>query len=184
MPKLLTIGLVIGVLVILILYVISTYNKLIYQREYIYNAMGNISAAIESRWDALTNLISATNKYSEHEASVLKDVTAQRTGVSKNSTPAEIVRDEELFNKALSRINVVAENYPQLKADQVYIKTMDSVNSYEDVVRKSRMIYNDTVTKFNRMVQVFPASLVASIFGFRKEDYFKNTESKAEMPSW
>lgn len=184
MEKLLPILIPIGIILLLAVFVISIYNKLVYRREYVRNAMGNIAAAIESRWDALTNLISATNKYSEHEASVLKDVTSQRTRVSNTSSPSEIERDETLFNQAMGRINVVAENYPNLKADQVYTNTMNSLNQYEDTVRKSRMIFNDTVTKYNRDILSFPTSIIAGIFGFRQEEYFKNTESKQDMPTW
>lgn len=184
MPSILTILIPVGIIALLVILVISVYNKLVYRREYVKNAMGNIAAAVESRWDALTNLISATNKYSEHEASVLRDVTAQRTSVNNTSTPTEIERDESLFRQALGRINVVAENYPNLKADQVYTNTMNSLNQYEDTVRKSRMIFNDTVTKYNREILSFPTSIIAGLFGFREEEYFKNTEAKADMPTW
>lgn len=184
MDKLLMIGIPLAIILLLVLVAIGIYNKLVYSREYVRNAMGNIAAAVESRWDALSNLIQATEKYSAHEADTLKAVTAQRSGVSSTSTTQEIVKDDQLFEKAMDRINVVVEQYPQLKADQVYLQTMNSVNQYEDTVRKSRMIYNDTVTKYNRQVLSFPTSILAGMFGFRQEEYFKNTETKADMPMW
>ena len=171
-------------LILIILFVISTYNKLVYQREFVRNAMGNIAAQIESRWDALKNLIDATKKYSDHESKLLTDITAQRTGVSSTSSADDVEQDDNLFNQAVGRINVVAENYPDLKASNVYMKTMDSVNQYEDKVRMSRMMYNDTVTKYNRQILQFPSNIFAGLFGFTQEQYFKNTESKAEMPEW
>lgn len=184
MDKLLMIGIPVLVILGLIFIAISIYNKLVYAREYVRNAMGNIAAAVESRWDALSNLIQATEKYSAHEADTLKSVTAQRSGISSTSKAEDVVKDDQLFEKAMDRINVVVEQYPQLKADQVYLQTMNSVNQYEDTVRKSRMIYNDTVTKYNRKVLSFPTSILAGIFGFRQEDYFKNTETKKDMPMW
>lgn len=184
MDKILTYGLPILVIFLIILYLVSTYNKLIAQREFVRNAMGNIAAQIESRWDAVKNMIDATKKYSEHEAGLLTDITAKRSRVSQTSSPQEINADDNLFEQAVSRINVVAENYPQLKADQVYVKSMDAVDKYENNVRTSRMIFNDTVTKFNRNVLQFPSSIIAKLFGFGEMEYFKNTDTKTDMPSW
>lgn len=171
-------------LVLIAIYAINVYNSLVNQREFVRNAMANIATQVESRWDALKNLIEATKSYSNHESDLLKEITAKRSGISKNSSAYEVEKDDQLFNKALGRINVVAENYPDLKASQVYIKTMDSVNYYEEKVRMSRMVYNDTVTKLNRQVQQFPTSIFAGLFGFHQEEYFKQSEGKSEMPSW
>ena len=129
-------------------------------------------------------MIDATNKYSEHESQVLQDITASRSGVNKNSSAADVKKDDALFEQAISRLNVVVENYPQLKANDLYIKTMDNIDKYENNVRMSRMVYNDTVTKLNRTIQQFPSSIVASMFGFTQSDYFQNTESKKDMPTW
>lgn len=184
MDKLLSYGLPILVVVLIVLYLISTYNRLISQREFVKNAMGNIATQIESRWDAVKNLIDATKKYSEHEAGLLSDITAKRSRVSSTSSPQDVTSDDNLFEQAVGRINVVAENYPQLKADQVYIRTMEAVDKYENNVRTSRIIFNDTVTKFNRNVLQFPSSIVARLFGFGEMEYFKNSDTKSDMPSW
>ena len=184
MDKLLIIGIPVAIILLIALYLISVYNRLVGSREFVRNSMGNIAAAVESRWDALTNLISATKQYSEHEASVLRDVTAQRTGVSKTSSPQEVENDDRLFQQAMTRLNVVAESYPDLKADQVYQNTMNSVNQYENNVRQSRMIYNDTVTQYNRTIKSFPSNLIAGLFGFRQEEYFQHTQEKSSMPTW
>ena len=176
---------IIGILIVLILiFAVSTYNKLVSQREFVRNAMGNIAAQIESRWDALSNLIEATKKYSDHESKLLTEITSMRAGVSSTSSAADVENDDELFTKAVGRINAVAENYPDLKASDVYMKTMDSVNIYEDKVRMSRMMFNDSVTKYNRQILQFPSNIFAGLFGFTQEEYFKNTESKKEMPKW
>lgn len=181
-----TIGLIVilALLVMIGLYVMNTYNSLVSMREFVRNSMGNIATQIESRWDALKSMIDATKKYSEHESQVLQDITASRSGVNKNSSAADVKKDDALFEQAISRLNVVVENYPQLKANDLYIKTMDNIDKYENNVRMSRMVYNDTVTKLNRTIQQFPSSIVASMFGFTQSDYFQNTESKKDMPTW
>ena len=83
----------------------------------------------------------------------------------------------------MSRLSVVAEHYPDLKADSMYISTMNSVNTYENQVRLSRMTYNDTVTRYNRMIRQIPDSIVASIFRFGEKDYLKENTAKSDMPS-
>lgn len=175
---------IIAIVVILAIFVISNYNSLVRLREMVQNSMSNIAAQVESRWDALSNLIDATKKYSEHEAKVLSDITASRTGIDRDASASDVERDDDAFSKALGRIVAVAEAYPDLKASEVYKTTMNSVNTYEENVRMSRMIYNDTVTKLNTKIQTFPSNIVASMFGFSKEDYFKNSEAKTDMPSW
>ena len=175
---------IIAVLVVIAVWMISTYNGLVGSRELVRNSMGQIAVQVESRWDALSSLISATKKYSEHEAEVLMDITKSRTGINKDSDVKAVEKDSQAFEQAMTKLNVVVENYPELKASNVYENTMNKIDTYENNVRHSRMIFNDTVTKFNRKILVFPASIVAGMFGFKEEDYFKNTESKADMPSW
>ena len=82
----------------------------------------------------------------------------------------------------MGKIMAVAESYPELKANQNYIKTMDSVNEYENMVRKSRLIYNDSVTKLNRAIRMFPASIAAGILNITSRDYLEASDKKADMP--
>lgn len=179
-----TLWIIIGIIIVVVLFVIMMYNNLVREREMVRNAMGNISAQIESRWDAVKNLIDATKQYSEHEAKVLTDITDKRTGVNRSSNVADVEREENLFTQAMDRINVVMENYPQLKASDVYVRAMDAVDGYENKVRMSRMVYNDSVTKLNRRIQQFPTNLFAGLFGFTQEEYFSHSTEKSEVPKW
>lgn len=172
------------ILVLIALWVMQTYNALVVLRERVRNAVGQIAAQIESRWDALSSLIQATKKYSAHEAEVLENVTRMRSGITKNSSVKDIEQDMNQFQDVMGKINVVVEAYPDLKASSIYQNAMDSVDKYENNVRQSRMMYNDVVTKYNTQIHVFPASFVASMFGFHAEDYFENSAGKSEMPSW
>lgn len=166
------------------LWVISTYNSLVTVRERVDNAKAQIATQIESRWDALKSLIDATKQYSKHEAEVLEGVTEKRASIGRNSTIEQMEDADSQFNNVLGRLIAVSESYPDLKASQVYQSTMGSINKYEDNVRNARMIYNDVVTRFNRMLKVFPSSIVAGIFNFEARDYFQGTETKQDMPSW
>ena len=94
-----------------------------------------------------------------------------------------MLKQEGIISEALSRISMVAERYPELKASESYKKCMDAVDSYEKMVRTSRLIYNDSVTRLNRELRMFPTSLLGGMFGFRQRDYLEAVEEKADMPS-
>ena len=175
---------IILILVVVASWLMATYNRLVGVREKVANAKGQIAAQIESRWDALTNLIDATKSYTTHEAETLKEVVNARARVTEGSSVGEMEADNEAFHSALGRLIAIGEAYPDLKASTIYRETMASVNTYENNVRHARMINNDTVTNLNRSVQVFPANLIAGTFGFHKEEYFRETEEKREMPKW
>lgn len=169
---------------ILIMWGISTYNNLVSTRELVENAMGQISTQIESRWDALKSMIDGTKRYETHEAKVLEGIAEKRSQIGKGADVSEVNQDNQLFNQALGRLIAVAENYPDLKASTVYQGTLAQIDKYENQVRQSRMIYNDTATKYNRLIQMVPSNIIAGMFNFSKRDYFESTESKQDMPSW
>ena len=121
--------------------------------------------------------------YNEHEYNTLKDVLAARAGITSNSSAQEAQAQEDLLQKAMVQVRAVSEQYPDLKANAMYIKTMDSVNTYENQVRMSRMTYNDTVTRYNREIRQIPDSIVAAIFRFTEKQYLKENTAKSDMPS-
>ncbi len=174
---------VIAVVAVLVLWVISVQRKLVSAEEIVKNAMSQIGVQQSSRWDALTGLVELLKSYNEHEYNTLKDVIAARSNIGSNSSAAEAQAQEDLITKVMSRISVVAEQYPNIKADTMYVNTMNSVNTYENQVRMSRMTYNDSVTRYNRMIRQIPDSIVASIFRFTEKDYLKEVAAKADMPS-
>lgn len=176
-----------GIIVILILFVIwivSVYNNFVTLRERVENGRAQIAAQIESRWDAITNLISATKQYVKHESDVLENITEKRSNLGRDSSISEIEEnDAELIN-LVGRLIAISESYPDLKASEVYQTSMENVNKYEDNVRHSRMIYNEVVTRFNRRLKQFPTNIIGGMFVFSEEDYFEQSEEKAAMPSW
>lgn len=177
------IGLVLAVVILLILWFVGTQRKLVVLDENIINAMSQIGVQLSSRWDALTALLDLTKGYAEHEYKTISETVKMRSSISGKSTAQEVNNQENLFADAMGKLIAVAESYPDLKANGTYIKTMDSVNEYENMVRKSRLIYNDSVTKLNRMIRMFPTTLIAGILGFSQRDYLKTNENKSDMPS-
>ena len=174
---------IIAVVVLVALWLIGSQRRLVSADELCKNALSQIGVQQNSRWDALTALAELTKGYSEHEYKTLMDVIAQRSPIGRNSSAADVAAQEGKIGEALRLINVVAEQYPALKANETYLKTMDEVGKYENQVRLSRMTYNDTVTKFNRMVRMFPDSIAAAIFGFQAKDYLAEPAGKTDMPS-
>ena len=179
----LTAIIVIAIVAVIVLWVISSQRKLVNAEELTKNAMSQIGVQQSSRWDALTALVELLKSYNEHEYNTLKDVIASRAGINANSTAAEAQAQDDAFSAAMKQLNVVVERYPELKADSMYQKTMDSVNTYENQVRMSRMTYNDTVTRYNRMTRQIPDSIVAALFHFAEKQYLQEDTAKKDMPS-
>lgn len=180
-----TILIIIVLLVILVAgWVMSTQRRLVVMDENINNAMSQIGVQLSSRFDALTALLDLAKGYAAHESQTLiETIKSRRSVITAKSTPQDVLQQEGVISEALGRISMVAERYPELKADKGYAKCMDAVDSYEKMVRTSRLIYNDSVTKLNREIRMFPVSLIAGILGFRQRDYLEAREDKADMPS-
>ena len=180
-----TILIIIVLLVALVAgWVMSTQRRLVVMDENINNAMSQIGVQLSSRFDALTALLDLAKGYAAHESQTLiETIKSRRSVITAKSTPQDVLQQEGVISEALGRISMVAERYPELKADKGYAKCMDAVDSYEKMVRTSRLIYNDSVTKLNREIRMFPVSLIAGMLGFRQRDYLEAREDKADMPS-
>ncbi|MDO5733550.1 MAG: LemA family protein [Eubacteriales bacterium] len=170
------------IIVLLGLYIISTQRQLVKIQELCQNALAQIGVQQTSRWDALTQLAKACKSYASYEAESLLKIIAERRMGGPAVSAEEVQAQDAAINSVLSRLIAVSESYPDLKASSIYRDTMSSINSYEDKVRSSRMIYNDTVTKLNRLVQQFPTNLIASMLGFQKKSYLEVEPQKTEMP--
>lgn len=178
-------GIIIGVVicVILVVWAVLCQRRLAVMDENINNAMAQIGVQLSSRFDALTALLDLTKGYAAHESQTLiETVKSRRSVITADSSPNDVLKQEGVISEALGRISMVAERYPELKASENYSKCMNAVENYEKMVRTSRLIYNDSVTKLNRELRMFPTSLAARIFGFRQRDYLEAVENKADMP--
>ena len=178
--------LIIAALLLILLgsWLLSVRHKLSVLDENAGSAMSQIGVQLSSRFDALTALLDLAKGYAAHESQTLiETIKSRRSVITAKSTPQDVLQQEGVISEALGRISMVAERYPELKADKGYAKCMDAVDSYEKMVRTSRLIYNDSVTKLNREIRMFPVSLIAGMLGFRQRDYLEAREDKADMPS-
>lgn len=171
LPTLITI---IAIAAVIVLWAISTQRKLVVLDENISNAMSQIGVQLSSRFDALTALLDLAKGYAKHESETLiETIKSRRSVITAKSTPDDVLRQEGIISEALGKIAMVTEQYPELKANQTYIKTMDAVQTFENMVRTSRLIYNDSVTKLNREIRMLPVSMIAGMLGFRQKKYLE-----------
>ena len=180
-----TVIIVIVVVALLVLWVIGVQNKLVKSDELCKNALKQINVQQISRYDALQALVKLTREYASYEADTLEKVIAQRQMVSSpNPSVADINANEAALKEIGTRLIAVAERYPDLKANENYKQTMASIEKYEENVRLSRMTFNDTVTKYNNQVRMFPGSLVAGMLGFAQREYLADEPSKKDYPAF
>jgi LemA protein len=175
---------IIVVLALLVLgYFISTQRSLVNLDELCKNALSQIEVQLNSRWDALLALAQTAGQYAKHESETLINVIRQRRGEDVN-TPAAVNEQQGALQQVVGRLLAIGEAYPDLKAVDMYKEVTDGVRTYEENVRMSRMIYNDTATKMNRMVRQWPSSIVASILNFGQKEYLKtDQEEKKAYPN-
>lgn len=179
-----TIIAILAVVAVIAIWFMSTQRRLVVLDENINNAMSQIGVQLSSRFDALTALLDLTKGYAKHESETLiETIKSRRSVITAKSSPDDVLRQEGVISEALGRIAMVSEQYPELKADKNYLKTMDAVQTFENMVRTSRLIYNDSVTKLNREIRMFPVSMIAGMLGFKQRDYLEEQPTKADMPS-
>ncbi len=179
---------VIALVVIVGGYFISTQRSLVNLDELCKNALSQIEVQLNSRFDAVVALAKTAAKYAEHESDTIIKTIEARGGnsgtIPANGTSAAAINQQaDLLGQMMGRLNVVFERYPELKASELYVKAQEGQKQYEENVRMSRMVYNDTATKMNRMVRQWPSSIVASMLNFGQKDYLKvDDEKKKQYP--
>ncbi len=174
---------IIAIIAIVGLWFVSTQRSLVTLDENCKNALGQIQVQLNSRWDALLALAKTASQYAKHESETLIGVINARRQAQAPATAEGINAQQGELSQVMGRLMAIGEAYPDLKANELFTKTMDSVNSYEENVRMSRMVYNDTATKMNRAVRQWPSSFVASMLHFDIREYLKtDEEQKQKMP--
>ena len=176
-------GVIVALAVIIIGYFISTQRSLVSLDEMCKNALSQIEVQLNSRFDAVVALAKTAAQYAKHESETIIQTIEARGGHTSAATPAGINAQSDLLGQMMSRLHVVVEQYPELKASELYQNAQAGQTEYEEHVRMSRMVYNDTATKMNRMVRQWPSSIVAQMLHFDVKDYLKvDNEKKKDYP--
>lgn len=167
------------VLVAIVLWVIGQYNGLVRLKQRVKNAWSQIDVQLQRRFDLIPNLVETVKGYTKHEEEVFTKVAELRTSWAKASTVGEKAELSNELSGALKTIMAVSENYPELKANQNFAQLQEELQNTENKISYSRQFYNDTVTKYNTKLQLFPTNLIAGMLHFTEEELFKVDSEEA-----
>jgi len=169
-----------GVVVLFLLALAGIYNRLVTLRNRIDNAWSQIDVQLKRRYDLIPNLVETVKGYAAHERELLENVTKARAEAISAGSVGEQGKAENALTGTLRSLFAVAENYPDLKANQNFLMLQEELSGTESKIAFSRQFYNDTVMSFNTSVQTFPSNIVASTFGFTSREYFEIEEGARE----
>ena len=157
---------------------IASYNRFVSQRNLVRDAWANIDTELRRRYDLIPNLVETVKGYASHEREVFENVTKARAmATAATGSPAEQAAAEGPFVAALRQLFAVAENYPDLKANQNFLALQAELSNTEDRLQTARRFYNTNVREYNRRVQSFPSNVIARSFGFTEEQFFEVDEA-------
>ncbi len=160
----------------------STYNKLQVKDEDVNQAWAQVENTMQRRADLIPNLVETVKGYAKHEEEVFTKVTEARSAVKSASTPKEYAEANDQLDQAVKNINVVAEAYPELKADSNFANLQAELAGTENRIAVERKRYNEAVADFNKSVKRFPTNLVAKMLGFSQREYFQAAAGAEKAP--
>lgn len=171
------------IFLVIILSFISVYNSIIARNETVAAKWAQVENQLQRRNDLIPNLVNTVQGYAAHEKTVFEEVTNARSQWAKARTLEEKVSAASGVDTALSRLLLVVENYPNLKADQTFLKLMDELAGTENRIAVERMRYNEAVRDYNIAVRMFPGNIIAGIYGYKPAtEYFKAEEKAKRAP--
>jgi len=170
----------IGIVVLLVVYFVATYNGFVVLKTRIQEAFSGIDVQLKRRADLIPNLVETVKGYAKHEKSVFENVTKARSALMSAQSMQDKADANNQLTNALKSLFAVAEAYPQLRASENFQDLQKQLEDTEDKVAYSRQFYNSNVLEFNAKVQVFPSSIIANMFGFKQYDFFQATEEEKE----
>ena len=183
MDPLLILGIIIiFVVVIFLLIFVSYYNRIIRLENRIDNSWAQIDVQLRRRADLIPNLMETVKGYMKHEKEVLENVTKARTSLMDAKTPQKNIEADNMLTGALKTLFAVAENYPDLKANQNFLNLQDELTHTEDKIAYSRQHYNDTVLSFNNTIETFPGNFFARRMGKKTREMLQIPEASRELP--
>jgi len=170
---------IIAIVVVILLWLMLAYNGLVQTRNRAQEAYSDINVQLKRRYDLIPNLVSTVQGYAAHEKTVFENVTNARSNAMQATGPSRAGAENQLSG-ALKSLFAVAENYPDLKANQNFLSLQNELTDTEDKIQAARRFYNGMVRDLNTKIQVFPTNIFANMFGFIRMDFFGNDLSDAE----
>ena len=160
----------------------SSYNGFVDKEENVNNAYAQVENQLQRRLDLIPNLVNTVKGFAAHEEEILGNIADSRSKLAGAGSPQEQAEANDELSGALSRLLVVVENYPDLKADANFRQLMDELSGTENRLSVARQDYNTVVSDYNKKVKRMPGSIIASMFGFDEKEYFQSSEGAEEAP--
>ena len=171
------------IVVLLVIYAVSTYNKLVGERNKVKDQWSQIDVQLKRRVDLIPNLVETVKGYAKHESETLEGVVAARNAFNAATTKEEEIEANNQITGALNRLFALSEAYPDLKANENFISLQNDLKDTEDKISFARQFYNDVVMGYNNKIEMFPSNIIASMFGFKLEEFFKlDSEEERKAP--
>jgi len=172
---------ILAIVVVLVLWLVMAYNGLVRLRTQAQEAWSDIDVQLKRRYDLVPNLVETVKGYAAHEKTVFEDVTKARTQAMQATGPAKAGAENQ-FSNTIKSLFAVAENYPQLKANENFLNLQNQLADTEDKIQAARRFYNGMVRDLNTKIQVFPTNIFANAFGFAKMDFFGDLTDVEKQP--
>lgn len=169
-----------AVVLFLIAFFVSSYNGIIQSEETVNTKLSDVKVQLERRADLIPNLVNTVKGYAAHEEKVIQDIADARSKMNGASTVQEMDSADKQLSSALGALNVVIENYPDLKADQTFINLQDELAGTENRVATARNDYNKVAQEYNTKIKSIPTNIIAGIMSKTQKDYFTVTSSEKE----
>ncbi len=173
---------IVAIVVLIALFGVGIYNRLIQLRQLVKNAWAQIDVQLKRRHDLIPNLVNTVKGYAAHEKGTIDAVITARSKATSVTIPSDRIKAEGELSSALGRLLAVSEAYPNLKANENFLGLQNELRGTEDRIAFSRQAYNDSVTQFNTSIQTFPAVLFAAFLGFKEEPFFEAPAEEKEAP--
>lgn len=171
---------VIAIVVILVLWIVGVFNRLVSLRNRVREAWSDIDVQLKRRYDLIPNLVETVKGYASHEREVLENVIKARASAMGANTVQEHGTAENILSGALKNLFALAEAYPNLRASENFAKLQDELSDTENKIQASRRFYNTNVMQLNNSIEQFPSNVIASMFSFKQSDFFEVGESEKE----
>lgn len=175
-----TLWVILIILVLIVGFVISVYNGLVKSKMNVENAWSQIDVQLQRRYDLIPNFVETVKGYMSHEKETLEKITELRTSWANAKSVNDKINLDNEISSTLKTIMAVSENYPELKANENFMKLSEELTNTENKISFSRQFYNDTVTIYNTKLQAFPSNIIAGMFNFTRSELFKTDETSRQ----
>jgi LemA protein len=176
------IGVIVGIIVLIALVLVAIYNGLVRARVRTREAWSGIDVQLKRRADLIPNLVETVRGYASHERQTFENVTRARAMLQQAGTAAEAAQANNFLTQTLRSLFAVAENYPELKANQNFLDLQNELSDIEEKIAYARQFYNRNASTYNASIQTFPNVMIANMFGFQPFEFFEAEEEAREVP--